>query len=772
MLVKTLSKGKFMKIRWHGMLGTQHSWAFTQQALIDAMAKIGGHDIFLKSTNNLEHFPEHLKQYLLPGYHGHVVQGAAQFLDGQGNEITINKEKPVPEVNDDNRPYDLELAYTIPYQGPRRFFPESKCRGIIWNFESSILPPGWQLYARSLDYIFPSSQYSYDIFANNGVPKEKLLVVPHGVNLDTFNPEIPPFKLQTQKKVKFLHNAIPHHRKLHERVIKGFVETFTGDDDVCLVLKTKFLEPTKDKPFEVNVKEILNEALAGNKNPPEIEVVNKFIPDIGSLYTSCDVVISMSSCEGFWLPGLEALACGSLIIAPRHGGQLDFLNDSNSLLVDTGEMEAPASMQYWGYMEGAVVGDPSIKHFKELLQHTYKNLEKEKARIKESAKKTAEKFSWEHAAQIILDLPIPEKSIRFAEKKKILYIIPYKMVGGGEVWVRQAITQLDRSIYEPHVALISGTDEKFQQSLIDLGTTIEDLSGPAGRDRALKCLIESENYSIIHFYNSFGIYRVLQEAWSQGFRCRIVETVHSELSWSDSMSKVSTRGEHVAVISAVSNKMGRKLLQTGNKNVAVIPQLIDWERFNVPRSKKILDELNIHGDFVVGFVGRLSPEKNIPVILHCAQSMPEASFVIVGEGPQRQPLEQMASQLKNVHFVGARSDVEKFYAAFDLLMLPSVMEGMPLVILEAMMAGTPIVASDVGAISEVVLDGITGALAWNPNNPNLFLREIQKLKINKQLWERCSFNCKAVAIAAKDKSVGFNINHLYNLLFQKPGESK
>jgi glycosyltransferase involved in cell wall biosynthesis len=473
----------------------------------------------------------------------------------------------------------------------------------------------------------------------------------------------------------------------------------------------------------------------------------------------------MSSCEGFCLPLLEALACDKLIIAPRHGGQLDFLNDDNSLLVDTGEMEAPASHQYWGYMKGAVVGDPSIEHYKELLVHAYKNIDAEKARVKDSARKTVEHFSWERAAQMILDLPIPKKSMRIPDKKKVLYIIPYKMVGGGEVWVRQAIKQLDRTIYEPHVALISGTEESFQQSLIDLGAKIEDLSGPVGRDRALKCLIEAENYSIIHFYNSFGVYRILQEAWSQGFRCRIVETVHSELNWNDSMMKVSNRGEHIAAIAAVSNQMGRKLLKMGNKNVVVLPQQIDWGRFKVPRSKNILDELNICGNFVVGFVGRLSPEKNIPVILHCAKNLPDVSFVIVGDGPQKQPLEQMANGLHNVHFVGARNDVEKFYAAFDLLILPSVMEGMPLVILEAMVAGTPTIASDVGSILEVVFDGITGSLIWNPGNPNLFIREIQRLKNNHPLWERCSFNCKAVADASHDKVNGFNINHFYNLLF-------
>jgi glycosyltransferase involved in cell wall biosynthesis len=765
-----------MRIRWHGMLGTQHSWAFTQQALIRAMDNIGGHEIHLKSTNNLEYFPQDLKHLLLPGYHGALFQGEAQYIDGQGDEATIPKDKPAPEIEDENRPYDLELAYTILYQGPRRFFHDSKCRAVIWNFESSILPPGWNLYHRALNYILPSSQYSFDIFANSGIPKNKMVVVPHGVDTNVFNPNITPFKLKTKKKIKFLHNAIPHHRKLHERVIRGYVETFSGKDDVCLVLKTKFLIPPKDRPFEANVKAIIESVLKGVKNPPEIEVVSTFIPNIGSLYTACDVVVSMSACEGYNLTLNEALACGSLVIAPRHGGQLEFLNDNNSLLVDTKEMKAPQSMQYWGYMKNAVVGDPSTNHFKELLYKTYKNLDEEKERVKEAAKETVEKFSWERAAQIILDLPIPQKSIRVHHKRKVLYIVPYQMVGGGEIWIKEAISNLDHSIYEPHVVFVSGTSSEFKESLKSIGTFTEELSDSIKnclpnemtqqRGAALKCLIESENYSIIHFYNSFSVYKILESAWNQGFRCRIVETIHSDLSWPDSMSKVAKRGEHITLLSTISNKMGRKLLQMGNKNVIVLQQCIDWNKFNINRSRKVLNSFNIDDNsFVVGFVGRLSPEKNIPVIINCANAMPDVSFVVVGDGPQEKPLKQMASKLSNVYFVGKRNNTEEFYAAFDLLILPSLVEGMPLVILEAMTVGTPIIASDVGSIIEVVHDGLTGSLIWNPNNPQLFAKEIQRFKNNKELWQSCSTNCRSIIKAARAKAKEFNINNLYNLLF-------
>jgi len=750
-----------MKIKLNGMAGKNHSWSYVTNAILKCMVK-KGHEVFIKSTNNLEHFPKELKPHLVKGYHGPFKNGKADFVDEYGEIISVTPEDKLVHIEDNNGPYDLEWAYTIPLQYPRRFSQDSRCRAAIYNYETSVLPSGWHHYIKAIDFLLPSSQYSYDIFAKNGIPEDKMIVVPHGVDTTLFNQNITPYPLKTKKKVKLLHNARPHARKLHNRVIKGYLDAFTGDDDICLVLKTKFLEPDPNKIFEVDVRKILEQEFKGRDNPPEIEVVTSYVPDIGALYTACDAVISMSSCEGFNLTLLESLACGCAVIAPRHGGQLEFLNDNNALLINTEETYAPKEHQYWIASEKAVMGDPDIEHYKELLHHFYKNVEYEKARIKQASEETVKKFSWENATQMILGLPIPEVSKRLHKRKKILYIIPYNMVGGGEVWVKNTIKQLDRNIYEPHVALVSGTNDIFFSELREMGVIIEDLSKDEKRDRSLKCLIEAGNYSVIHFYNSFGVYKILQEAWNGGFRCRIVETVHSDFSWSDSMVKVSKREEHVLAQIAISNQMGRKLLKNGNKNVMVLPQVIDWKRFAPKRDKKILK--NINTDFVVGFVGRLSPEKNVPLIIKCAEQLPDVSFVIVGDGPQKKPLEQMSEHLNNIHFLGSKQNVEEYYNSFDALILPSFVEGLPLVILEAMSCGTPVIASDVGAISEVVFDKITGSLIWNERDPSLFIKEIKKYK-EKGLDKQYSNNCISMAKAFEDKNRSFNINEAYNLLF-------
>ena len=89
---------------------------------------------------------------------------------------------------------------------------------------------------------------------------------------------------------------------------------------------------------------------------------------------------------------------------------------------------------------------------------------------------------------------------------------------------------------------------------------------------------------------------------------------------------------------------------------------------------------------------------------------PEIHFIICGDGPQLEPLKQQAADLTNVTFVGHQKDIGKYFEAFDLLVHPSQSEGLGSVLLEAQQHKTPVIASDVGGIPDIVKDGITGIL--------------------------------------------------------------
>jgi glycosyltransferase involved in cell wall biosynthesis len=118
------------------------------------------------------------------------------------------------------------------------------------------------------------------------------------------------------------------------------------------------------------------------------------------------------------------------------------------------------------------------------------------------------------------------------------------------------------------------------------------------------------------------------------------------------------------------------------------------------------------GDFVVGFVGRLTRQKNIPLLLRAMAQRPSIRCVIVGDGELKPELQQLARSLgcRNVSFLGAQPKAASLMPLFDVLCLPSVWEGLGVVLVEAMLQDVPIIASHAGAIPEVLDQGRCGLL--------------------------------------------------------------
>lgn len=125
-----------------------------------------------------------------------------------------------------------------------------------------------------------------------------------------------------------------------------------------------------------------------------------------------------------------------------------------------------------------------------------------------------------------------------------------------------------------------------------------------------------------------------------------------------------------------------------------------------------------------GVFGRLSPEKGqevaIEAMAQLAASVPDALLLLIGEGKDRERLARFAATLgieKNIVFAGFRKDVREVMAACDAVIVPSRKEGFGLTAAEAMALGRPVIATAVGGLPEIVVDGDTGLLV-RPNDPH------------------------------------------------------
>jgi glycosyltransferase involved in cell wall biosynthesis len=125
---------------------------------------------------------------------------------------------------------------------------------------------------------------------------------------------------------------------------------------------------------------------------------------------------------------------------------------------------------------------------------------------------------------------------------------------------------------------------------------------------------------------------------------------------------------------------------------------------------------------IVGAAGRLSPEKGFDQLVEAAalvrRRAPDIGFVLFGDGPQRDSLARLITSrgLEGAFLLaGFRTDLDRFLHAWDLAVLPSHTEGLPVIVLEAMAAAVPVVATAVGGTPEVVEEGVTGYLVPDRN---------------------------------------------------------
>jgi glycosyltransferase involved in cell wall biosynthesis len=202
------------------------------------------------------------------------------------------------------------------------------------------------------------------------------------------------------------------------------------------------------------------------------------------------------------------------------------------------------------------------------------------------------------------------------------------------------------------------------------------------------------------FWSYFGKAKtavfILLERWSARITTRIVALTHREMM------------DHVRFRIAPEEKF------------TVIHSGVDLSRFSGAAGdiSKIRQEMNLPEDaFVVGTTGRLTAVKGHIHLLRAAASIlkqrKDIIFLLLGDGELHDDLRNYAEReviVRNVRFLGWRSDVASALSAFDVFVFPSLNEGMGKAIVEAMAMGKPVIASDVGGIPDLIVHGENGLL--------------------------------------------------------------
>ena len=179
----------------------------------------------------------------------------------------------------------------------------------------------------------------------------------------------------------------------------------------------------------------------------------------------------------------------------------------------------------------------------------------------------------------------------------------------------------------------------------------------------------------------------------------------------------------------------RKYEKIPSGKIVTIYNGVDRKKFDIYIDKQQKRaELGIRGSGpVIGLGVRLSKQKGITYLLKAMPAIipqfPEIMLVLAGEGPLEEDLRQETRALgieNHVLFIGPRLDIPDLLKLYDIYVLPSLWEGLPMVLLEAMAAGCPIIATDVGGVSIAVRHGVNGTLV-KPEDPETLAKEIIRL---------------------------------------------
>lgn len=343
------------------------------------------------------------------------------------------------------------------------------------------------------------------------------------------------------------------------------------------------------------------------------------------------------------------------------------------------------------------------------------------------------------------------------QKKKVIRVIARMNVGGPAIHVVLLNAGLDPERYES--ILVSGVEAENEGNMLHLAdeknvkpVIIPNLGRELNPFNDLKTLwqlyslFRKEKPDIVHTHTAKAGFVGRTAALLAGVPV-VVHTFHGHVlygyfGWAKTQAFrwiERILAYFTTQVIAVSEKCRQDLLEYGigsESKIMTIPLGLELQKFADQSDdvrEPIRQEYGVPQDaFVFGMFARMVPIKRHEVLFYAIKKVlnhhPDAYFMMVGDGECREKLASLAKDLDITHrviFCGFRRDQARMFQAVDAVVLTSRNEGLPVVIIEALSSGKPVIATRVGGVPELIEDGVSGFIV-EPENPQSIAEGLMK----------------------------------------------
>lgn len=316
-----------------------------------------------------------------------------QYVYGEGTPIPLTES---PNHIDDyriklfrQRLYNSNAAEIVYGQGDAFFKNKGRYKIGYTMLEVDGLPKEWVRQCNLMDEVWVPSAFNEQTFRQSGV-KVPIHVIPLGIDPNYFNPQLRGFRFSD--KFTFLSVFEWGERKAPEKLIKTFLQEFADNDDVLLVCKINNNDPSLTIPQEI-------QKLGCKGIESKMKILhNQKIPGylMGSLYRSADCFVLPTRGEGWGMPILEAMACGTPTIATNWSAQTEFFNEITGYPINLKKL-VPAEARC-PYYDGFKWAEPDFEHLAFLMRHVYENHKAVQKKSMKTAQDILEKWTWDQTA--------------------------------------------------------------------------------------------------------------------------------------------------------------------------------------------------------------------------------------------------------------------------------------------------------------------------------------------------------------------------------------